>query len=189
MVSSRPAMGRGRRAMICGKYYGITARKQAEKELILDLERAESATRAKSEFLANMSHEIRTPMNAIIGMTYLVLKSGLTSKQLDYINKIQSSAHSLLGIINDILDFSKIEAGKLEIESLEQREQSGLDDYLLKPVSPSTMFDSIMRIFFSRKPVSPVVKAPADHAPDLEGLEGALILLVEDNKINQQVAP
>ncbi|MEE9165403.1 MAG: histidine kinase dimerization/phospho-acceptor domain-containing protein, partial [Nitrospinota bacterium] len=77
---------------------------------------AEAATRTKSEFLARMSHEIRTPMNAIIGMSQLALMTDPTPKQQDYLNKIDSSSHNLLGIINDILDFSRIEAGKLEIE-------------------------------------------------------------------------
>ena len=77
---------------------------------------AEAATKAKSEFLANMSHEIRTPMNAIMGFTDLMLKTQLWGKQRDYLEKIQSSSHSLLRIINDILDLSKIEAGKLELE-------------------------------------------------------------------------
>ena len=94
----------------------ITVQKQYERSLHEAMEAAKAANAAKSEFLANMSHEIRTPLNAVIGLAQLCIQTSLNPQQRDYLDKIASSAQSLLGIINDILDFSKIEANKLELE-------------------------------------------------------------------------
>ncbi|MGD2118909.1 MAG: EAL domain-containing protein [Chromatiales bacterium] len=78
-------------------------------------EMAEAASRAKSEFLATMSHEIRTPMNGVLGMTELLMASGLPSRQLHMARSAHQSAESLLEVIDNVLDFSKIEAGKLDL--------------------------------------------------------------------------
>jgi two-component system sensor histidine kinase/response regulator len=104
---------------VAGTIEDITAERAAIAEMARARELAEDAARTKSDFLANMSHEIRTPMNAVIGMTHLVLKTGLTPRQREYVRKIQSSSQMLLGILNDILDFSKIDAGKLVVERID----------------------------------------------------------------------
>ncbi|MFZ6849203.1 ATP-binding protein [Undibacterium sp. RuRC25W] len=97
----------------------LVALQLKNEELIIATASAKEANVAKSDFLSNISHEIRTPMNAIIGMSYLLMNTALTTHQRDYILKIKSASRHLLNIINDVLDFSKIEAGKLVLESTE----------------------------------------------------------------------
>ncbi|WP_350586781.1 histidine kinase dimerization/phospho-acceptor domain-containing protein [Pseudoalteromonas sp. RB2-MNA-CIBAN-0110] len=52
-------------------------------ELLIAKEEAEHLASVKSAFLANMSHEIRTPMNGIIGLTNMLLDSGLPLGRVD----------------------------------------------------------------------------------------------------------
>ena len=74
-----------------------------------------------------------------------------------------------------------------EDEVARSAQQGGLDGYLTKPVTPSTLFDTVLKTFGKsagiRSETSP------EPAPELlTRLQGAQVLLVEDNDFNQEVA-
>ena len=115
--------------------YDVTRQKEYEASLRDAMRRAEESSVAKSQFLANMSHEIRTPMNAILGMLQLLHSTRLSPQQLDYADKTEGAARSLLGLLNDILDFSKVEAGKMQLE--------------LEPFALSRLLDELSTILSS----------------------------------------
>ena len=67
----------------------------------------------------------------------------------------------------------------------------GLDSLLVKPVSPSVLFDHMMRVLGReafQTPPALAVSGPPVNTMDLDPLRGARVLLVEDNEINREVA-
>jgi signal transduction histidine kinase len=94
------------------------------------MDQALDASRVKGEFLANISHEIRTPMNGVLGLTDLLERTALTSKQKEYVKALQVSGQALLALINDILDFSRMEARKLAVERVPFRLEEVLEESL-----------------------------------------------------------
>src|SRR5260370_33615594 len=95
--------------------------KERARDLRLENDALEGASKAKSSFLADMSHEIRTPLNGIVGMLELLAATELDQEQREYATTLRASTDSLLAVVNGILDLSRIEAGKLELDIIDFR--------------------------------------------------------------------
>lgn len=71
-----------------------------------------------------------------------------------------------------------VSAGKADIEG-----------FLVKPVTPSVLYDTIMSIFSQEMPGAGLLRQTIHPMPEgFDLIRGARILLVEDNEINQEVA-
>lgn len=74
-------------------------------------------------------------------------------------------------------------------EVMEQAEKAGLEGFLIKPVTPSTLLDTIMGVFGEKGGFRRTGRAAEDwKIQNVDAIRGAHVLLAEDNKINQQVA-
>jgi PAS domain S-box-containing protein len=74
-------------------------------------------------------------------------------------------------------------------EIMQQAEDIGLEGFLLKPVNSSILFDAIIQAFGeTQSETFRVVERHEQEAEVLKHIQGAQVLLVEDNEINQQVA-
>ena len=83
------------------------------KQLAIERDRAEAASKAKTSFIQSMTHEIRTPLNAINGFTQLLNMPGVEiqeAERIDCCKRIEDNAHMLTKILDDLIFISDLES-------------------------------------------------------------------------------
>ena len=83
------------------------------KQLAIERDRAEAASKAKTSFIQSMTHEIRTPLNAISGFTQVLNMPGVEMQEADRIDccqRIEDNTRLLTKILDDLLYISDLES-------------------------------------------------------------------------------
>jgi signal transduction histidine kinase len=83
------------------------------KQLAIERDRAEAASKAKTSFMQSMTHEIRTPLNAISGFTQVLNMPGVEmqeAERIDCCQRIEDNARLLTKILDDLLYISDLES-------------------------------------------------------------------------------
>ncbi|MFW5758581.1 MAG: ATP-binding protein [Bacteroidota bacterium] len=106
------------RKYLCRISKDITLLKKA-REREKQKEITKGTAEAKELFLDNMSHEMRTPLGGIIGMTEILMHSGLNEHQFEMLKVVKESSDSLLELISNIHEISTIDANKIVIHKRE----------------------------------------------------------------------
>jgi len=80
---------------------------------------ADEVARLKGQFLASLNHEIRTPLSGIVGMTDLLLETGLDPEQREYVHSARLCAENLLELLNATLEYSTLMSGTVVLDECE----------------------------------------------------------------------
>jgi len=72
----------------------------------------------RAAVLAHVSHEIRTPLHGILGISRMLLETGLDREQRRLVATLHETAGALRGLLDHVLDFSKAEKGRGELEQI-----------------------------------------------------------------------
>ena len=83
------------------------------KQLALERDRAEAASKAKTSFIRSMTHEIRTPLNAISGFSQILTMddASITPEMRDDMcQRIMDSTRMLTNILDDLILISDYES-------------------------------------------------------------------------------
>jgi two-component system sensor histidine kinase/response regulator len=73
-------------------------------------------------------------------------------------------------------------------EVLKEAVLAGLEDVLIKPVSASTMFDTLVQVLGGKNDHTDADQQATPLTENLNTIKGACILVAEDNEFNQQIA-
>jgi CheY-like chemotaxis protein len=73
-------------------------------------------------------------------------------------------------------------------EVMKQAEEASFENVLIKPVTPSMLFDSVVHALSTEERTAVGTQASTSAGFDFERIRGAQVLLVEDNELNREVA-
>ncbi|NCB92796.1 MAG: response regulator [Clostridia bacterium] len=136
------------------------------KELALEVQRADEESAMKTEFYSRMSHDMRTPMNGIMGLVSLSKDEMDLDVLHENLEKIENSSNYLLALINDTLDMSKIETKKMQIDE--------------QPVSVTNMIEGITDMLaptMEKKQIRFVLQST--------GLDKEMFLMMDEVRVKQ----
>ena len=88
------------------------------KQLAIERDRAEAASKAKTSFIQSMTHEIRTPLNAISGFAQVLTMPGVNiteAERNDCCQRIQDNTRMLTNIVDDLIFISDIESSSEKV--------------------------------------------------------------------------
>lgn len=94
----------------------VTAKRRAQEELRLAVERAEAANEAKDHFLATLSHELRTPLTPVLAIASLLEEEArLPAYVREHLAMIRRNVELEARLIDDLLDLTRISRDKMEL--------------------------------------------------------------------------
>lgn len=75
--------------------------------------------RLKADFLTSLNDDFRTPVSGILGMTDLLLETGLTDEQREYLSATRVCAEELLELLSSAVQYTALAAGAVTLEDAE----------------------------------------------------------------------
>ncbi|NIJ45473.1 signal transduction histidine kinase/DNA-binding response OmpR family regulator/type III secretory pathway component EscS [Wenyingzhuangia heitensis] len=81
-------------------------------------ETSSSLLKSREQIISMVSHDLRTPLNTITGYGELLQKSKNTTKEINYVEHIQSASTYMEQLVNDLLEFSNLENNNISITSV-----------------------------------------------------------------------
>ncbi|MFN8375024.1 MAG: PAS domain S-box protein [Anaerolineae bacterium] len=103
--------------LIASSIRDITQRKEAEKALLMALEKERELGELKSRFVSMASHEFRTPLATILATADALgaYRHKMDDSQIDHrINKIRNQVNHLRDIMDDVLQLARMQANRIE---------------------------------------------------------------------------
>ncbi len=109
---------KGKVQKVFGIISDISSAKHAEEELKKSSQQLKESNDTKDRFISIISHDLRTPFTSIIGFTDLLLteKDMPEDKRIQYIEFVQESAKSMLGLVNSLLDWTRLQTNRIKYE-------------------------------------------------------------------------